>query len=744
GNIYGTEFRTRLLSVDKNTFTGTVTPPGSGAYTEATVTNPPENLDNNQTNDRPVDAVDKKYDDTIFAGSDNNDSIKATYNHAATAKADENTTSKGCEAMDDYDIPWYIDGDLRKSGVDISTIPFRLAVNNQECINPKDPLLTSEGESYTYTIDNTADEHSSGNAIALGTKDREFLQGGHIASKYELQADKSLKETGELKANVKFKVSRPWNYNLSIKKFAINQPGGLFVTDGSVTLSAEVINRANSEESNPSYSPKDTKAEIYKILVEDTNQRNYYNGVLGSGNGIPGAESAGFIDLNDDKGNGIKYAQKKATGEEPGSSGVKTSDSIDYSYGDDKVGQLLCFYLRVNHTDSNKDTNNNGGYVNGSNGGTPNNNYLYSKLACATLIGVPHAEFWGGSVFSTGNIETKIYQHTRLGGGSTFIIGSWADYGVIGKNNIRGLASGKTIGQEKVDDSYDCKHHPLTINNKTCEDKGTPSVDETYLDATDPAGTAISTIGHNQSIVSTNTKTRLLSKYRKVNGIEDHGLSSIQPTTANAHGQDSQYYCYTNGDFTTLVNCNTTTYGDTNNAYRYTYQDGDLDIGNLTLQHSTTHVIYATRDININGNIKYDTYEGSGYTKLSQIPQYIIIADGNINIDDSVTEINAWLIADADNNGSGTIDTCTFNQPSAEDSGKELIKGPNDYNANVCNDQLVVKGPVFANKLQLSRTQFGAAEKFDINPLSYYWAYAQAKESGRSTTVYLHPLAPRY
>ncbi|MBR3368343.1 hypothetical protein IKG45_00975, partial [Candidatus Saccharibacteria bacterium] len=46
GNIYGTEFRTRLLSVDKNTFTGTVTPPGSGAYTEATVTNPPENLDN--------------------------------------------------------------------------------------------------------------------------------------------------------------------------------------------------------------------------------------------------------------------------------------------------------------------------------------------------------------------------------------------------------------------------------------------------------------------------------------------------------------------------------------------------------------------------------------------------------------------------------------------------------------------------------------------------------------------------
>ncbi|MBR3368786.1 hypothetical protein IKG45_03290, partial [Candidatus Saccharibacteria bacterium] len=60
------------------------------------------------------------------------------------------------------------------------------------------------------------------------------------------------------------------------------------------------------------------------------------------------------------------------------------------------------------------------------------------------------------------------------------------------------------------------------------------------------------------------------------------------------------------------------------------------------------------------------------------------------------------------------------------------------------NDQLVVKGPVFANKLQLSRTQFGAAEKFDINPLSYYWAYAQAKESGRSTVVYQRYLPPRY
>lgn len=106
-------------------------------------------------------------------------------------------------------------------------------------------------------------------------------------------------------------------------------------------------------------------------------------------------------------------------------------------------------------------------------------------------------------------------------------------------------------------------------------------------------------------------------------------------------------------------------------------------------------------NITINGNITMD----QAARPLREMPQIILIADGDITINANVTRVDAWLIA------KGNISTCQRAPAKASD----------------CNQQLVITGPVAASKLNLYRT-YGAdlteassswkpAEEFFLNPI---------------------------
>ena len=100
-------------------------------------------------------------------------------------------------------------------------------------------------------------------------------------------------------------------------------------------------------------------------------------------------------------------------------------------------------------------------------------------------------------------------------------------------------------------------------------------------------------------------------------------------------------------------------------------------------------IVYAKKNSpNCNGssgnlyvNLNID-YLRDGYTKLSEIPRFTLMADCNIIIDDSVDMVRASLIA------GNEIQTC-----------KQVAKSQ-----DVCNKQLVVKGAIQAKKLSLWRT----------------------------------------
>jgi len=134
--------------------------------------------------------------------------------------------------------------------------------------------------------------------------------------------------------------------------------------------------------------------------------------------------------------------------------------------------------------------------------------------------------------------------------------------------------------------------------------------------------------------------------------------------------------------------------------------------------------------VNINGDIKYNT---GTVSNIKDIPQLVILAK-DINIAANVKQVDAWLIA------GDYIDTCSGYTYSG------------NLSRQVCNQQLLVNGPIMTSHLYMNRT-FGedvdagtlgqSAEKFNLGGDAYLWSMAMASD-GSITPVVSTELPPRY
>jgi len=110
----------------------------------------------------------------------------------------------------------------------------------------------------------------------------------------------------------------------------------------------------------------------------------------------------------------------------------------------------------------------------------------------------------------------------------------------------------------------------------------------------------------------------------------------------------------------------------------------------------------------------------------------VIIAN-KINIADSATNINAWLLTTGSD---GTINTCSDRLPTAP------------LNSNVCQDQLTINGPIATSHLYLRRTSGASpndpAEIVNLRPDAYIWAYLRTAQTGKATTRFTVELPPRF
>ena len=163
------------------------------------------------------------------------------------------------------------------------------------------------------------------------------------------------------------------------------------------------------------------------------------------------------------------------------------------------------------------------------------------------------------------------------------------------------------------------------------------------------------------------------------------------------------------------------------------YDDSHKQLGAISADKQT-RVIYG-KNIRISSDI---VNADRAMSSDSDFRQIIIIADGDITIDQGVKRVDAWLIA------RGVINTCAVN-------GAQNV---NDVNMNNCDNQLHIRGGTVSRNLRLWRTAgsdgtikdtlSNPAEIFNQSADTYLWAQAQSGSEGKIVTTYTKELPVRY
>lgn len=163
------------------------------------------------------------------------------------------------------------------------------------------------------------------------------------------------------------------------------------------------------------------------------------------------------------------------------------------------------------------------------------------------------------------------------------------------------------------------------------------------------------------------------------------------------------------------------------------YGDANKQLGSISADKQT-RVIYG-KNIRISGDI---VNADRAVNNDSDFRQIIIIADGDITIDQGVKRVDAWLIAQ------GVINTCAVNG----------AQNANDVNMKNCDNQLRVRGGTVSKGLRLWRTAgsdgtakdtlANPAEIFNQSADTYLWAQSQSGSAGKIVTTYTKELPVRY
>lgn len=309
--------------------------------------------------------------------------------------------------------------------------------------------------------------------------------------------------------------------------------------------------------------------------------------------------------------------------------------------------------------------------------GLADSSYYLSKSTCSNIAKLPSTQVLSGSIKTNGGIKSSTSY--ALQSDNTYLTyGSWADFAVIANKDIAKFASAASIARGITHTTLStilCNTDHLTIANSQCS-----------------GAEQVTALGDSKIISESTTLQKLYSRY--VEGRAESIL--IQQDTLTA------------GDITAK----------------------GLDPNNFFSSHP--FVVYSSGDLVISTNILSTT---SRTYSQNFTPQAILIAEGNIKIDQTVTNLDAWIVA------GGEVDTCT--------SGHDAIS----LHSNVCNQQLTIRGTILANKISLKRTYGGDVNTGSINTPAEIIHYTPAlmlftaRESERSLlpeTTYLHKLPVRY
>ncbi|MBQ9029365.1 hypothetical protein IJ114_01180 [Candidatus Saccharibacteria bacterium] len=365
----------------------------------------------------------------------------------------------------------------------------------------------------------------------------------------------------------------------------------------------------------------------------------------------------------------------------------------------------------------------NGYSVNGDIRNIVTNSWRLSQASCRTVAKAPNFQTWNGGVYG-GDIATSIVKrtvNTKLTTNRTqdspnvkhiatnpSYFGSWAEYYILAKGEVTGLASASALG-------YSWNMGALTsdgFSSATIEkDLLAPTQGFcdfsrlTIANANSISGASCLTGGAVGSYTTKTTEDALIDNYkRKITEYYANDTSSINKTEYSQIEGSSDWSQISGADYVKIGN--------------------NFTIDKPIIQSSGTRVLQILGHLDIKANICLD--DGSGicseeaaYTGLwsenyqqnsnnlsltsrnsisynaddiTNIPQIIIIAE-SISISSEVSQIDAWLITDSPSSfyDGGYINTC-----------QEFKDGTTG--SNTCYKTLKINGPVITAALMLNRT----------------------------------------
>lgn len=187
------------------------------------------------------------------------------------------------------------------------------------------------------------------------------------------------------------------------------------------------------------------------------------------------------------------------------------------------------------------------------------------------------------------------------------------------------------------------------------------------------------------------------------------------------------------------INLSTHSYAAAGNiTYVYHTGGGSLNLTGGSIPPGRSLVIVKEGgDVVIKNNLTYGKQDS--FTQPSDYSQLLIVVKGgNIIVEDSVTQIDAWLVATGDNDvAKGRLKTCQHPKVSMY----------------TCTQPLTVNGPVITDYVDLMRTHGGdvsngslsiPAEIFNFRPDAYLWAMGRDNTKTNYEVTYTIELPPRY
>ncbi len=377
-------------------------------------------------------------------------------------------------------------------------------------------------------------------------------------------------------------------------------------------------------------------------------------------------------------------------------------------------------------------------------------NWNISHASCRTIAKKPNFQVWGAGFFNAGTLSTSTSHKTISIGGQTYkrLFGSWSEQETISQGEVSGFASGAALGYNKTGSQMStfapynvyatlpgglenfthsaCQLAPLTIANHECRSNSIGSAD-------------IKGVSPRDDVVS-----RMLMRYTLPDSksLDKYPKAEHCPILYKPNGQEADQSCV-----------------QLSSNVKYLRSEEPYAVikrpVNPGRDHPETLVIHMSKGtLQVDADIKYahinpDGSQNQTHYDISSLSQALLIAK-DINIGSNNSNIDAWLIAlgsSTSPKSSGIINTCYNFRP-----GDNLPQGQSASDTGDCATPLTVNGPIFSGKLLLYRTggagvgahSIDPAERFDLRPDTYLWAYAQAQRFSQAISTFSRELAPRY